>query len=786
MKRSSTRTVPRKGNPRIKNGGRRLRTLTAAAFILMTCAGLAWHTGWGTLSSFGIGSVAEVCPLGALEAMLADRTFLPQAFFGLLIVAAAAVLFGRFFCGWVCPVPLLRRMAGVREERAQSALKRESPALPAAKENPCGSTAAACPPSACATCAATASIGLGAASGEAGAKEKSDPQGPSSGPFWVLGGALASSAVFGFPVFCLICPVGLTFALVIALWRLFEFNEPSLSIVFFAGFLILEVFVLRRWCHVLCPLGAVMTVLARFNRTFRPSVKPEACASSAGIDCRVCRDVCPEGLDPRGGNAAWADARCTKCRACADACPTHAVHFPAFERQQSQEKAAGEAGSMKLDLPARTIPKMLSSDDRRRTFGEVEQGLSLQEAVLEASRCLRCGECVAACPLDNPIPDMMALMAEGRAAEAGRLLLKSGAAPELCGRICPQARLCEGACSLGRAGLPVAVGAVERAAADAALARGGRLSRRRPRRRTSVAVVGAGPAGLACAWKLAELGAEVTVIDALETAGGLLAHGIPAFKLDGSVLGKRLAMLRKAGVVFRLGVRFEGAFAGEVLAGHDAVFVATGAGCAVMPAFARNAKDEAVKSGLVDALAFLKAQAGGLGDKSAYVGRRVVVLGGGDTAIDCARTAVRLGASETIVAARREASGLRASPREVAHAREEGVVFMPKVVPVEALSDEGGALAGVVFEHVETGERTTIETTRAVVAFGQACVRIEALAAAGVLYDEANRILVDSQGRTAHPKIWAGGDAVRGPALAVQALADGRRAALSIAKTLGL
>lgn len=782
MKRSSTRTIPRKGNPRIKNGGRRLRTLTAAAFILMTCAGLAWHTGWGTLSSFGIGSVAEVCPLGALEAMLAERTFLPQAFFGLLIVAVAAVIFGRFFCGWVCPVPLLRRMAGVREEKAQRAQNPERQAFPNPKENPCGATAAACPSSACATCAATVSDVVGSGSGEAGAKDKADPQGPSSGPFWVLGGALASSAVFGFPVFCLICPVGLTFALVIALWRLFEFNEPSLSIVFFAGFLMLEVFVLRRWCHVLCPLGAVMTVLSRFNRTFRPSVKPEACAAAAGIDCRVCRDVCPEGLDPRGGNAAWADARCTKCRACADACPTHAVHFPAFEKRRAQVKAAaGEAVRVKLDLPARTPEKTLPAEARRRTFGEVVPGLSLQEAVLEASRCLRCGECVAACPLGNPIPDMMALMAEGRAAEAGRLVLKSGAAPELCGRICPQARLCEGACSLGRTGLPVAVGAVERAAADAALARGGRLSRRRPRRRTSVAVVGAGPAGLACAWKLAELGAEVTVIDALDAAGGLLAHGIPAFKLDGAVLEKRLAMLRKAGVVFRLGVPFEGAFAGEVLAKHDAIFVATGAGRAVMPVFAQNVKD-----GIIDALAFLKAQAKGLGDKSAYAGRRVVVMGGGDTALDCARTAVRLGASETIVAARREASGLRASPREVAHAREEGVVFMPKVVPVEALSDEGSALAAVVFEHVETGERTTLETTRAVVAFGQACVRIEALAAAGVLYDEGNRILVDSQGRTAHPKIWAGGDAVRGPALAAQALADGRHAALSIAKTLGL
>lgn len=326
MKRNETSARGASKHAPVKNAGsRRLRSLTAAAFIVMTGIGLAWHTGWGTLSSFGIGSIAEVCPLGALEAMLADRTFLPQAFFGLLVVAAVVVLFGRIFCGWVCPVPLLRRITGMKDER------------PAEKAGACSSKTAACTPSACASCI---SGGKGDEVASTDGRTDADRAGrnPGTGPFWVLGGALASSAVFGFPVFCLICPVGLTFALVIALWRLFEFNEPSLSIVFFAGFLILELFVLRRWCHAFCPLGAVMTILARLNRTFRPAVKLEACAASAGIDCRVCRDACPEGLDPRGGNTPWTDARCTKCRACADACPTHAIHFPAFERKAPPER----------------------------------------------------------------------------------------------------------------------------------------------------------------------------------------------------------------------------------------------------------------------------------------------------------------------------------------------------------------------------------------------------------------------------------------------------------------
>ena len=527
-----------------------------------------------------------------------------------------------------------------------------------------------------------------------------------------------------------------------------------------------------------------MTILARLNRTFRPAVKLEACAASAGIDCRVCRDACPEGLDPRGGNTPWTDARCTKCRACADACPTHAIHFPAFERKAAARAAssAGEgAVAVKVLLPPRVPEKAIPVEARRTTFAETIEGLSLREAMQEASRCLRCGECVAACPLGNPIPDMMALMAEGRAAEAGRLLVRSGAAPDICGRICPQERLCEGACSLGRSGAPVAIGAVERAAADAALARGAHLERRRPNRKASVAVVGAGPAGLACADMLARLGATVTVIDAHEEAGGLLAHGIPAFKLDGNVLEKRLSVLGKAGVAFRLGTRFDGRIVDEVLARHDAVFVATGAGRAVMPSFAAE-----VRTGFVDALAFLKENASGSGNKSTLAGQRAVVLGGGDTALDCARTAVRLGASETIVACRRGTEELRASRREVRHALEEGVVFMPHVTPVAAEADADGVLTGLVLENVETGERLSIGTTTAVVAFGQRCVRLERLAAEGVVYDESDRILVDAEGRTGVPKIWAGGDAVRGPALAVEAVADGRRVAFSIAETLGL
>ena len=179
-------------------------------------------------------------------------------------------------------------------------------------------SAASCPSSSCRDCALANRV-----------KEKTDRAAEKT-PYVILGGALASSAVFGFPVFCLICPVGLTFALTAALWRLFEFNETNWAILWFAGFLVLELLVLRRWCSRFCPLGALWTLASRFNRFLRPKAREDLCTRvTHGVACTICRDVCPEGIDPAeaAGNPMLL-ARCTKCGACAAACPTGAVHFP--------------------------------------------------------------------------------------------------------------------------------------------------------------------------------------------------------------------------------------------------------------------------------------------------------------------------------------------------------------------------------------------------------------------------------------------------------------------------
>lgn len=271
-----------------------LRTVSALCVVGVVCVGLAFHTGTGTLSQWGIYEISAICPLGALESLIASKTFVPPVLIALAIAVVATLLLGKAFCAWGCPVPLVKRLFGV-ERRASESKELEQP---------------------------DESV------------ELIDPDKPAKrgglddSRNWVLGGTLVSTAIFGFPVFCLVCPVGLSFATVIALWRLFQLNEMTLSLVVFPLILIVEVVVLRSWCHRFCPIGALLSLISRANRTLRPNSDASVCLKeSKGQKCDACAKACPEGIDLHDLVRSQPMHECTKCRKCADACPVHAISF---------------------------------------------------------------------------------------------------------------------------------------------------------------------------------------------------------------------------------------------------------------------------------------------------------------------------------------------------------------------------------------------------------------------------------------------------------------------------
>lgn len=777
--------------------GPRLRALAALAFFLLFLLGLAVHTGWGTASSFGIAEIAAICPLGNLEAMLASKTFLPRALVGFAVFLVVAALLGRFFCGWLCPVPWVEKALsklrapgrrfglGLKESPAASETPRTSACTTTNASSNTASESGKNAPRSCPSGASCASSSCKDCALASRVKEKAD-QATEKTPYWILGGALASSAVFGFPVFCLICPVGLTFALTVALWRLFEFNETNWAILWFAGFLVLELLVLRRWCPRFCPLGALWTLASRLNRFFRPKAREDLCTRMThGVPCTICRDVCPEGIDPASvANDPMLLARCTKCGACAAACPTGAVHFPFL----------ADSGRKTVPiLPVSTASSTLKQEGNlsAATVEGTDAVLSPEEERSEVARCIHCGACGERCPLGDRMPRATALLARGRREEAAEVLLASGGFPEITSRVCPTERFCEGACAAEHDGRPVAIAMLEKTLADETLKAGWRPDVRHAARRRRVAVVGSGPAGLACADVLARLGVEVHVIDRAPVAGGLLSLGIPAFKLPRGIVARRVKLLEDAGVRFALGISVGKDVAWRDLANEfDAVFAGTGAARPVtldLPG-ADNAS-------VMTADVFLRAVAAKdwkLPDASFPIetlkGRRVSVLGGGDTALDCARTAVRLGAASVSLVARRAKDALRARPSDLARAETEGVSLLCGRTFSSLSISPDGTLNGLTLRNVANPDEPseTLPADVVIVAYGFRPVPDGELQTLGVAYDDAGRIVTDDEGRTSAPKLWAGGDAVRGPALVNRALADGRRAGLSIATAIGV
>lgn len=296
---------------------KKVRTAIMAAVFGVLCIGLIAGINLGTLSGFGWDTFSALCPMGAFTTMIATKTMVPRAVVSIAVMAVLVLLVGRAFCGWVCPVPMIQRIGRFfkkgSKRRAEDEARETQMRDIAKYDLSCGHDCASC----------------------ASCKQK---HGKLDSRHAVLGGALVSTAIFGFPVFCLVCPIGLSFATVLIVWRLFSAGDMTLSVLLVPAILIIELVFLRKWCARICPIAGLMNLASRFSRTWRPQIDDTKCIeTTTGHACSRCAIACQAEINlrhPDFGERTLDD--CTRCRACLEACPTNAISMP-FSAQGSRD-----------------------------------------------------------------------------------------------------------------------------------------------------------------------------------------------------------------------------------------------------------------------------------------------------------------------------------------------------------------------------------------------------------------------------------------------------------------
>lgn len=456
-----------------------------------------------------------------------------------------------------------------------------------------------------------------------------------------------------------------------------------------------------------------------------------------------------------------------------------------------------------MEVP-RKEPKRKVLSKRKKEFIEIYNIFETERAEEQSERCLSCGNpyCEWKCPVHNYIPNWLKLVSEGRIFEAAELSHQTNSLPEVCGRVCPQDRLCEGSCTLNQTNFgAVTIGNVEKYISETAFAQGWRpdLSHVKPTGKR-VAIIGAGPAGLACADVLARNGVTSTVFDRNPEIGGLLTFGIPEFKLEKTVMSRRREVFTEMGIEFKLNTDIgKDIQMQQLLDQYDAVFIGMGTYKYMKGGFPGEDL-----SGVYDALDFLVANVNhNLGFEKAadefisMKGKRVVVLGGGDTAMDCTRTSIRQGAKSVSCAYRRDAENMPGSRKEVKNAKEEGVKFLFNRQPVEIIGN--GKVEGIKVVETKLGEPDArgrrspeiIEGSEEILAADAVIIAFGFRPSPAPWFTDYN-IKLNQQGlvlapannpyqyQTSNPKVFAGGDMVRGSDLVVTAIAEGRGAAEGI------
>lgn len=309
------------GRPRRSRVSRVRKAVLAIAFALF-CAGVVVAGGLGDACSVGYEAIAAVCPLGALEGFFGSWSFAPRMAIGLGLALVVVIVAGRAFCSWICPVPPLQGFLRTKKRRHRVAAEQKAQAEESLTrwKKACSGCSGGCGD----VCPSAGNAGGDASFEEASWARKGVKL---DSRHAVLAGTLATTALCGFPVFCLLCPVGLTFATVIAFYRFVGFNEPTFDLLVFPAIIVVELVLLRKWCHRFCPIGALMSLFAPLARRLRPQVKVDACLRSTGEDCVVCGSVCPEGIDPVRDLGRRPLYECTRCGRCAEVCPTQAITF---------------------------------------------------------------------------------------------------------------------------------------------------------------------------------------------------------------------------------------------------------------------------------------------------------------------------------------------------------------------------------------------------------------------------------------------------------------------------